>query len=147
LGLTYIPSETNFVMVDVGQNSSSVQSQLSSQGILVRRGWGMDNWLRVSTGTMADMIAFVNALEEILFGNPPPIRDLTIEPVGSDARLRWTPPGEVDWYEIYRSQQAGFVPTQADSVGMTTDTTWVDPGALDGSDYYYYRVKSKRNWR
>lgn len=148
MGLDYIPSETNFMMVDCGRNSESVYNELNSQGIYVRRGWGMDDWLRVSTGTMADMAAFIAALEDILFGTPPPsVQDLTIEKAGSDARLRWSVPGEVDWYEIYRSQNPNFVPTQADSVGTTTDTTWTDPGAINNSDYYYYRIKSKRNSR
>jgi histidinol-phosphate aminotransferase len=147
MGLAYIPSEANFLMVDCGTNSEPVYNQLNAQGIYVRRGWGMENWLRVSTGTMTDMVAFVNALEEILFENPAPIRDLQITRNNADMRLRWTAPGEVDWYEIYRSRQASFVPTQADSVGMTTDTTWVDPGVVSQGDYYYYRVKSKRNGR
>ncbi len=147
MGLDYIPSEANFVMVDCGTNSEPVYSELNSRGIYVRRGWGMGDWLRVSTGTMADMTAFVNALEDILFGTPHPIRDLTIEKEAADARLRWSPPGEVDWYEIYRSQNPNFVPTQGDSVGTTTDTTWTDPGVMTGSDYYYYRVKSKRSDR
>ena len=147
MGLGYIPSETNFVMVDCGTNSEPVYNQLNALGIYVRRGWGMADWLRVSTGTMSDMVAFINALEEILFGNPSPIRDLQISRDNADVQLRWTAPGEVDWYEIYRSQQANFVPTQADSVGMTTDTTWVDPGVVNQGDYYYYRVKSKRNSR
>jgi hypothetical protein len=147
MGLDYIPSVTNFVMVDCGMNSESVYNELAARGIYVRRGWGMNDWLRVSTGTMADMATFTAALDDILFGTPPPIRDLTIEKAGSDAQLSWSVPGEVDWYEIYRSRNANFVPTQADSVGSTSDTTWTDPGAIDNSDYYYYRVKSKRSRR
>lgn len=147
MGLDYIATETNFVMVDVNTVASSVQSQLAALGIYVRQGWGMDTWLRVSTGTMEDMVTFVNALEDILFSRPPPIRDLTATSAGGDVQLRWSPPGEVDWYGIYRSRQANFVPASGDSVGTTTDTTWVDPGALNGSDYYYYRVKSGRNNR
>lgn|GEM_PF-473514 len=145
--LAYIPSEANFLMVDVETDAEVVYNQLADRGIYVRYGWDMPTWLRVSTGTMADMTAFVNALEEILFGNPPPIRDLHVQVEASDVRLRWTPPGEVDWYEIYRNREGHFVPTHADSVGMTTDTTWVDPGVLNQADYYYYRVKSKRNGR
>jgi len=142
--LPYIPSEANFLMVDVLTDAEVVYNELADRGIYVRYGWGMPTWLRVSTGTMANMTAFVNALEEILFGNPPPIRDLHIQREAPDIRLRWSPPGEVDWYEIYRNRLGHFVPTQADSVGMTTDTTWVDPGVLNQADYYYYRVKSKR---
>lgn len=66
MGLAYIPSETNFFMVDVGQSAAGVAAQLAARGIQVRTGWGMPNHLRVSTGTMADMQAFVSALQEIL---------------------------------------------------------------------------------
>ncbi len=66
LGLSYIPSETNFFMVDVGQPAGPVSSALAARGILVRTGWGMPNHLRVSTGTMPEMTVFVSALGEIL---------------------------------------------------------------------------------
>jgi histidinol-phosphate aminotransferase len=70
MGLEYIPSETNFFMVDVGQSASYVSSQLASRDILVRSGWGMPYHLRVSTGTMQDMQSFITALQEILGGGP-----------------------------------------------------------------------------
>jgi len=66
MGLTYIPSETNFFMVDVGVPASTVSSELLARGIQVRTGWGMPNHLRVSTGTMQEMEDFITALQEIL---------------------------------------------------------------------------------
>jgi len=66
MGLSYIPSETNFFMVDVGQSAGSVSSELAARGIRVRTGWGMPNHLRVSTGTMEEMENFITALMEIL---------------------------------------------------------------------------------
>lgn len=66
--LEYIPSETNFFMVDVGREADPVRSQLAQRGIYVRTGWGMPDHLRVSTGTMEEMIAFIEALAEILEG-------------------------------------------------------------------------------
>jgi len=74
MGLDSIPSETNFFMVDVGQPASGVASQLAARGIEVRTGWGMPNHLRVSTGTMADMQAFISALQEILSVSQAPER-------------------------------------------------------------------------
>jgi len=65
MGLDYIPSVTNFFMVDVG-NADSVRSQLSSRGIYVRSGWGMPGHLRVSTGTMHEMQIFIDELRDIL---------------------------------------------------------------------------------
>jgi histidinol-phosphate aminotransferase len=66
MGLNYIPSETNYFMVDVGQSAGSVYSELAARGIRVRTGWGMSNHLRVSTGTMEEMENFITALMEIL---------------------------------------------------------------------------------
>jgi hypothetical protein len=65
MGLDYIPSVTNFFMVDVG-NADNVRSQLASNGIYVRTGWGMPNHLRVSAGTMHEMHNFIDALRDIL---------------------------------------------------------------------------------
>ena len=66
--LEYIPSDTNFFMVDVGREADPVRAQLAERGIYVRTGWGMPNHLRVSTGTMQEMTDFITALEEILGG-------------------------------------------------------------------------------
>lgn len=66
MGLDYIPSETNFFMVDTGMSASYVAGQLSARGIVVRTGWGMPQHLRVSTGTMDEMEDFIAALADIL---------------------------------------------------------------------------------
>jgi histidinol-phosphate aminotransferase len=61
----YIPSETSFFMVDVG-DAPAVQSALATKGIQVRTGWGMAKHIRVSVGLMPEMEDFIAALEEIL---------------------------------------------------------------------------------
>jgi histidinol-phosphate aminotransferase len=66
LGLSYIPSETNFIMVDVGTDAAQVRDQLADLGYLVRSGWDMPTYLRVSTGTIEEMNGFLDALESIL---------------------------------------------------------------------------------
>jgi len=63
--LEYIPSVTNFFMVDVG-DGDWVRSQLASQGIYVRSGYGMPAHIRVSTGTMNEMENFIDALQQII---------------------------------------------------------------------------------
>lgn len=60
-----IPSETSFFMVDVG-DAAAVLGELANRDIQVRSGWSMPKHLRVSVGTMAEMEAFITALEEIL---------------------------------------------------------------------------------
>jgi len=66
LGLQYIPSETNFMMFDTGTDAGSVASQLAAMGYQVRTGWGMPQYIRVSTGLLAEMQGFLDALESIL---------------------------------------------------------------------------------
>jgi len=71
LGLDYIPSETNFFMVDVARPAYQVSNLLAQQGIQVRTGWGMPNHLRVSTGTMEEMEKFIAVLQEFQVGGEP----------------------------------------------------------------------------
>lgn len=66
MGLDYIPSQTNFFMVDVDRPAGEVAGELAARGIYVRTGWGMPNHLRVSTGRMKEMKDFITALNEIL---------------------------------------------------------------------------------
>jgi len=66
LELSFIPSETNFMMFDTGTSAVSVASQLASRGYQVRSGWGMPQHIRISTGLMDEMHGFMNALEDIL---------------------------------------------------------------------------------
>ncbi len=66
LGLSYIPSETNFMMVDVGTDAIPIRDQLADLGFLIRSGWDMPHHIRISTGTIAEMIGFRDALESLL---------------------------------------------------------------------------------
>ncbi|WHH56892.1 histidinol-phosphate transaminase [Petroclostridium sp. X23] len=66
LGLVYLPSETNFVMVNVNRSSKEVFQSLLHKGIIVRPGYlyGMDTWLRVTIGLREECEEFVKALKE-----------------------------------------------------------------------------------
>lgn len=68
LGLNYLPSETNFIMVDTQKDSQQVFRSLLQQGIIVRPGknFGMDTWLRVTIGTKEECEAFIEALKPII---------------------------------------------------------------------------------
>lgn len=66
MGLNFIPSETNFMMLNTGLNAAGISSKLASRGYLVSTGWGMPYHIRISTGLMAEMEGFVAALGEIL---------------------------------------------------------------------------------
>jgi len=62
LGLSYIPSETSFMMVDCGVEAQPVAEVLYEAGFIIRHGWDMPNHLRVSTGTIGEMNGFIEAL-------------------------------------------------------------------------------------
>jgi len=66
MGLSYIPSEASFFMVDVGIAADPVRALLAEREIYVRTGWGMDQYLRVSTGTQHEMERFIFELNNIL---------------------------------------------------------------------------------
>lgn len=66
-GRRFIPSEANFVMIDVGQDVTPVIAALKARKVLVgRRFPSLAHWLRVSIGTEADMASFLKALREVV---------------------------------------------------------------------------------
>jgi len=68
MGLDYVPSEGNFVLVDVGKDSRDVFDALQHKGVIVRAAYGMGlpNHIRVTTGTMPQNQRFIAALKEVL---------------------------------------------------------------------------------
>ncbi|MCX7695031.1 MAG: histidinol-phosphate transaminase [Caloramator sp.] len=70
LGLQYIESQANFVMVDTGKDDMDVFNKLLRKGVIVRPGYlfDMKGWLRVTVGTMEQCQRFVKSLEEIIRG-------------------------------------------------------------------------------
>ncbi|HEX9761029.1 MAG TPA: aminotransferase class I/II-fold pyridoxal phosphate-dependent enzyme [Candidatus Acidoferrales bacterium] len=66
-GRRYIPSHTNFVMVDVGGDVSPVIAEFRKRKILVGRKFpSLPNWLRISLGAPKEMEAFMAGLREII---------------------------------------------------------------------------------
>lgn len=68
LQLSYIPSEANFIFVNLGCDADSICSKLMSKGILVRSGkiWGCPTYIRVTIGTEGQNHKFISTLEKIL---------------------------------------------------------------------------------
>lgn len=65
-GRRTIPSETNFVMIDVGGDVAPVIQAFGKKKILVGRKFpSLPNWLRISIGKPEEMQAFVAGLNEI----------------------------------------------------------------------------------
>ncbi len=70
-GIDYIPSQTNFLMIDLGKKTGNeIKEKLGMMNISVRSGdefhAGYSNFIRVSIGTENQMIVFVSALREVL---------------------------------------------------------------------------------
>ncbi|MBC8141091.1 MAG: histidinol-phosphate transaminase [Armatimonadetes bacterium] len=68
MGLPYIPSFANFVLVDTKQPCRDVFHALLKRGVIVRTGdvFGLPTFLRVTVGTPAQNERFLEALREVL---------------------------------------------------------------------------------
>ena len=68
LGLEWIPSEGNFVTVDVGQPAADVFHKMLLQGVIVRpvANYGMPNHLRFTVGLALENEKALRALEQAL---------------------------------------------------------------------------------
>ena len=68
MGLDYVPSEGNFVLVDVGRDARAVFEALQHRGVIIRsaHGMGLPHHIRVTTGTMPQNQRFIAALREVL---------------------------------------------------------------------------------
>ncbi len=67
MGLEYVPSETNFFLIKVG-DGDKVFKELLKKGIIVRnmRGYGLPEYIRVTLGTHEENALFLKALKEVL---------------------------------------------------------------------------------
>ena len=68
LGLSFVRSQTNFVLVHIGKDSPRVYEDLLKRGIITRyiTNIGLDEYLRVSIGLPKENSVFIDALEEVL---------------------------------------------------------------------------------
>ena len=63
-GYRALPSQTNFLLVDLGVDAAGLERQLSEQGVVVRPmgGYGLDHTLRISIGTRSENERLLAAL-------------------------------------------------------------------------------------
>ncbi|MBL7069633.1 MAG: histidinol-phosphate transaminase [Candidatus Omnitrophica bacterium] len=66
--ISYIPSVTNFILINIGRDAERVYNKLLKKGVIVRnmKAWGLDGFLRVTIGTMRENRIFIEALKEAL---------------------------------------------------------------------------------
>ena len=67
LGLEYVPSAANFVLVKVGDGNAVFQAMLR-KGIILRAmgSYGLPEWIRVSVGTMDQNRRCIQELKELV---------------------------------------------------------------------------------
>jgi histidinol-phosphate aminotransferase len=70
MGLTYAPSQANFIFVDIGMDSVAAFGKLRERGFAVRTGdiFGMPTHIRVTIGTAEQNEQFIAALKGVLAG-------------------------------------------------------------------------------
>ncbi len=68
LGLEYLPSQANFVLVDVGYDAGQVFQALLKKGIIVRsmKPYGLRQHIRVTVGLRTENQAFIRALKKLV---------------------------------------------------------------------------------
>lgn len=68
LDITCLPTQSNFMMLDLETDSGQVFEKMLHQGVVTRsmKSYGFDTYLRVSTGTLEENRMFITALEKVL---------------------------------------------------------------------------------
>lgn len=68
LGLKYIESMANFVLVHVGPEGEEIYKALMAKGVIVRYGktWGLPEYIRVTVGTPEENAFFIDVLAGLL---------------------------------------------------------------------------------
>lgn len=68
LGLRYVPSQANFILVDVKKSADDVFKALMKEGMLVRsmKAYGLTTWIRVTIGRRSQNAQFYRLLKSYL---------------------------------------------------------------------------------
>jgi len=68
IDLFYLPTEANFIFIDLKGDSEVIFEKLLKKGVIIRPGktWGCPNFIRVTIGTPYENEKFIQALKEIM---------------------------------------------------------------------------------
>ena len=68
IGLDYVKSDTNFILVNVKRNARDLFEKMLEKGVIVRsmEAYKLYTYIRVTVGTMAENNKFISALKEVL---------------------------------------------------------------------------------
>ncbi|MFD1850924.1 histidinol-phosphate transaminase [Oceanobacillus bengalensis] len=68
LGLNYVETMSNFILVELGPDAEELYNALLSQGVIVRYGkiWGLPEYVRITVGTKEENDFLIEALRTVL---------------------------------------------------------------------------------
>lgn len=68
LGISYVDSMSNFILVDMGEEASAIYEQLFQKGIIVRNGsvFGLPHHMRITVGNHTENKVLIEVLESIV---------------------------------------------------------------------------------
>ncbi len=68
LGLRFVPSVANFILIDVGRNGKALHKQMLKFGVIVRdmQQYGLDSFIRVTIGMPSENERFIEVLKRVL---------------------------------------------------------------------------------
>jgi histidinol-phosphate aminotransferase len=67
-GIRYVPSQTNFFLIDLARDAGTVYEGMLRQGVIVRpmTGYGYPRCIRINVGLQRENQRFIKALDEVL---------------------------------------------------------------------------------
>ena len=68
MGIAFVPSVSNFILIDVGRDGVGVFKEMLKYGVIVRdmKQYGLKNYIRVTIGTKKENERFVKVLKKVL---------------------------------------------------------------------------------
>ncbi len=68
LGIGFVPTQTNFILVNLGENADIIYDRLFKEGIIVRsmKGWGLEDHIRVTVGLPEHNRKFIETVEKAM---------------------------------------------------------------------------------
>ena len=68
MGVRYVPSVTNFILMELGAIAGEAAERLLKKGVIVRnmKAWGLGNFIRVTVGKDAENKRFIRELKRII---------------------------------------------------------------------------------
>jgi len=68
MGLAYVPSVANFILLDIGKEGVSVFKDMLKYGVIIRdmKQYGLKNFIRVTIGTKKENERFIRVLKKVL---------------------------------------------------------------------------------